>query len=165
MQAEKNYHPIELEMQSVTWGCEKMTPYLQGLPYFLVQTDHEPLVPILNYKPLIEMSPRIQDTRTRLLHFKFTAGKELKDADCLSRSPVDTPTKEDESFYEEILVHVNMVIRSMPATEDRIREIVKLTKEDPQLQELVGYITNGWPPTIKDCNAKEYWNMRNDLTF
>jgi hypothetical protein len=100
MQAEKNYHPIELEMQSVTWGCEKMTPYLQGLPYFLVQTDHEPLVPILNYKPLIEMSPRIQDTRTRLLHFKFTAGKELKDADCLSRSPEDTspedtPTKED----------------------------------------------------------------------
>jgi len=57
-QAEKNYHPIELEMQAVTWGCEKMTPYLQGLLYFLVQTDHKPLVPILNYKPLIEMSPR-----------------------------------------------------------------------------------------------------------
>jgi len=44
-------------MQAVTWGCEKMTPYLQGLLYFLVQTDHKPLVPILNYKPLIEMSP------------------------------------------------------------------------------------------------------------
>ena len=49
--AEKNYHPIELEMLATTWGCEKMSVYLQGLPHFIIQTDHKPLVPILNYKP------------------------------------------------------------------------------------------------------------------
>ena len=40
---EKNYYPIELEMQAVTWGCEKMNMYLQGLPHFTIQTDHKPL--------------------------------------------------------------------------------------------------------------------------
>ena len=30
--AEKNRHPVELEMLAVVWGCEKMAVYLQGLP-------------------------------------------------------------------------------------------------------------------------------------
>ena len=46
---EKNYHDIEVEMLAVTWGCEKKSKYLHGLPRFTVETDHKPLVPILNY--------------------------------------------------------------------------------------------------------------------
>uniref|UniRef100_A0A7M5X7U7 Reverse transcriptase domain-containing protein n=1 Tax=Clytia hemisphaerica TaxID=252671 RepID=A0A7M5X7U7_9CNID len=45
---EKNYFPIEIEMLGVAWGCVKMGKYLQGLPNFLVETDHKPLIPILN---------------------------------------------------------------------------------------------------------------------
>eukprot|EP00794_Sanderia_malayensis_P002412 gene2412-2781_t len=59
-EAEKNYHNIEIEMLAVTWGCEKMSKYLHGLHHFVLQTDHKPLIPILNYKPLAEMTPRIQ---------------------------------------------------------------------------------------------------------
>ena len=33
---EKNYHPIEVEMLAITWGCEKMNLYLHGLLNFLL---------------------------------------------------------------------------------------------------------------------------------
>ena len=168
--AEKNYYPIELEMLAITWGVEKMRPYLQGLPEFFIQTDHKPLIPILNYKPLVEMSPRIQAMRLRLLRYKFTAehipGKDLKDADCFSRAPTELPTKEDEKWNKEISEHVCSVIQTMPATDARIKEIVKKTKQDPQLHQLIGYITKGWPLSIHDCtNVSDYWNMRNELTY
>ena len=39
--AEKNYHPVELEMFAVVWGCEKVAVYLQGLPEFTIETDHK----------------------------------------------------------------------------------------------------------------------------
>ena len=68
-----------------------MAMYLHGLPRFLVCTDHKPLIPILNYKPLGDMSPRIQRLRMRLLKYTFCAeyipGKDLKDADAFSRAP------------------------------------------------------------------------------
>ena len=126
-------------MLAMTWGVEKMRPYLQGLPEFFIQTDHKPLIPILNYKPLVEMSPRTQAMRLRLLRYKFTAehirGKDLKDADCFSRAPTELPTKEDEKLNKEISEHVFSVIQTMPATDARIKEIVKKTKQDPQLHQ------------------------------
>ena len=60
--AEKNYYPIEIEIEMLadTWGIERMSMYVHGLPEFEVCTDHQPLVPMLNYRPLVEMSPHIQ---------------------------------------------------------------------------------------------------------
>jgi hypothetical protein len=108
--------------------------------------------------------------RMRLLRFKFTAeyvaGKDLKDADCLSRAPVENPTRADESLNEEVAVQVNMIIQSMPATDNRIEEIVKATENDTEMQEIINYITQGWPSSVKDCdNVKEYWKVREDLTY
>ena len=60
-ESEKGWYPIENELLAITWGCSKMNLYLQGLPHFIVETDHNPLVPILNSKSLIDMSPRIQE--------------------------------------------------------------------------------------------------------
>ena len=53
--AEKNYYPIEIEMLGVMWGIQRMSMYLYGLPSFRVCTEHNPLVPILNYKALGDM--------------------------------------------------------------------------------------------------------------
>ena len=78
-------------MLAVTWGIERMSMYVHGLPEFEVCTDHQPLVPILNYKPLVEMSPHIQTLRMKLLRYCFKAlhvpGKDLLDADAFSRAP------------------------------------------------------------------------------
>ena len=97
---EKNYYPIEIEMLAVTWGIRRMSMYLHGLPIFTVSTDHKPLVHILNYKQLVDMSPRIQNLRMKLLQYNFkadhVAGKDLLDADAFSRAPVEEPSEEDE---------------------------------------------------------------------
>ena len=50
--AEKNWYPIECEMLAVTWGCKRMNMFLHGLPQFTVETDHKPLIPILNTKQI-----------------------------------------------------------------------------------------------------------------
>ena len=84
---EKNYHPVEIEMLAVSWGCKKMHMYIHGLSQFTIQTDHKPLIPTLNNKMLVDMSPRIQRMKMALLPYTFTTehvkGTTLKDADAL----------------------------------------------------------------------------------
>ena len=70
---EQNYHPIEMEMLAITWGCHRMDKYIHGLQHFIIETDHKPLIPILNTRSLLDMSPRIQRMRMKLLRFRFTA--------------------------------------------------------------------------------------------
>ena len=168
--AEKNYHNIEIEMLAVAWGCEKMSKYLHGLRHFVIQTDHKPLIPILNYKPLTEMTPRIQRMRMRLLKFSFAAeyvkGTELADADALSRAPWSQATKEDEIVEQEIAAHVDTVICNIPATEPRIEEIKHETRADAVLQELINMVHKGWPSTIRECPEaiRPFWHCRHDIT-
>ena len=167
---EKNYHPIEVEMLAVSWGCQKMNMYLYGLSEFIVQTDHKPLIPILNNKMLIDMSPRIQRMRMTLLKYSFKAehvqGTTLLDADALSRAPVDTPTKTDEMAERDIITHVNAIIQAMPATSTRLQEIRDNTATDTVLQKLRLTITQGWPNTKQDCReeCKPYFDSRHDIT-
>ena len=58
---EKNYYPIEVEMLAVTWAIEREDGNVcTWIARVSICTDHQPSVPILNYKTLVEMSPRIQ---------------------------------------------------------------------------------------------------------
>ena len=157
-------------MLAVTWGCEKMSKYLHGLPHFVIQTDHKPLIPILNYKPLAELTPRIQRMRMRLLKFSFSAeyvkGKELADADALSRAPWSKATKEDEIVEQEITTHVDTVVSNIPASEPRMVEMQNETSADTTLQDLRHMINQGWPSTIRECpkHIQPFWHCQQDLT-
>ena len=147
-----------------------MAKYLHGLPYFIVETDHKPLVPILNDRSLIEMSLRIQRLRMKLLQFRLTAqyirGCDNVDADAFSRAPVTAPTASDELEETEITMHVNSVIKQLPATDQRLEQIRKLSTTDETLVLLKETILNGWPNKIQECPLKlqPYWNYRNDIT-
>ena len=46
--AEQNYGMTSLELSAVNWAVEKCKPYLLGLPYFEIVTDHQALVSMLN---------------------------------------------------------------------------------------------------------------------
>ena len=169
--AERNYYPIELEMLAVTWGCRKMAKYLQGLPEFFIETDHKPLVPILNSKPIAEMSPRIQRLRMKLLGFQFTAsyipGKELSDADALSRAPVSEPNIADELAETELTTYVQSIVDNLPASNDRLHEIRKHTSDDIKLQQLIGVLRTGWPDLRSQCpvDVQPYWDFRDAITY
>ena len=167
---EKDYYPIENEMLAVTWGCKKMKMYLLGLPQFTVETDHKPLIPILNTKQITEMSPRIQDMRMKLLPFSFTAqhvpGKDMEDADALSRAPHKQPTREDHIMNEEIACYVNEVVSQMPATTPYLTKIKRETKRDTDLQLLTSVMSTEWPKSRQLCPApiQAFWDSRHDLT-
>ena len=153
---EKNYHPLEVEMLAIVWGCEKMKMFLLGLPTFQIQTDHKPLIPILQSKMLTEMSPRIQNMRFKLLNYSFTVeycpGKEMIDADALSRAPTEVPTDQDLIAENDMQCHINAVIQQLPATDSRLEEIREKTASDPVLTELVTVIMHGWPDDRKGCS-------------
>ena len=62
---EQRYPPIEKESLGITWACEKFAEYVLGMT-FHVETDHKPLVSLLGYKHLDELSPRIQRMRFQM---------------------------------------------------------------------------------------------------
>ena len=168
---EQNYHPIEMEMLAITWGCHRMGKYLHGLPHFVIETDHKPLIPILNTRLLSDMSPRIQRMRMKLLRFRFTvihiAGKDNIDADAFSRAPVSQPTSEDELAEQQLQTHVNSVIRQLPATDQRLEEIRRKTKTDKTLEILKDTVRKGWPSYMKLCLPvlQPYWTFLGDISF
>ena len=167
---EKNYYPIEIEMLAVMWGIKRMEMYLHGLPLFKIGTDHKPLVPILNYKPLGEMSPRIQAMRMKLLRYQFKAehvpGKDMKDADAFSRYPTEQPTAEDRLKEEEVSIYMSAVSEHLPASDEKLEEIKSETAKDSILQQVIQVMEEGWPETRKQCieAAKPYWDYRGDLS-
>ena len=157
-------------MLAVTWGIKRMSLYLHGLPMFTVSTDHKPLVPILNYKSLVDMSPRIQRLRMKLLQYSFKAehvpGKELLDSDAFSRSPVEDPSIEDELAEKEVQVYVDAVFNELPASAGKLEEIKECTRDDSLLMEVIRKMKEGWPELRKNCNkiVQPYWTYRDEIT-
>jgi len=123
-ETEQHYAQIEKEALATTWACEKFSTYLIG-KMFDVETDHKPLVPLLNTKHLDDLPPRILRFRLRLAKFQFAAyhipGKYMYTADALSRSPCSD--QGDSELEEEVQVFVDEVtLPSLPITPKRLQQ-------------------------------------------
>ena len=58
-----------LELSAVNCDVEKCKPYLLGLPYFEIVTDHQALVSMLNTKTLDEIeNPRQKNMKEQSRH-------------------------------------------------------------------------------------------------
>lgn len=88
---ETRYAQIEKEALAITWTCEKFSQYILG-KRVLLEINHKPLVPLMTYKHLDNLPPRVLWFRLRLMWFDYQIshipGKHLYTADALSRSPV-----------------------------------------------------------------------------
>ena len=77
--SERNYAQIEKECYAAVFACEKFFRYLIGLESFKLQTDHKPLVPLLNNKPLDSAPLRIQRLLICMMKYnaiaEYTLGK------------------------------------------------------------------------------------------
>ena len=67
---EAHYAQIEKEALALTWACEKFSCYILG-KHIILETDHKPLVPILSYKHLDNLPPRVLRFRLRLMRFDY----------------------------------------------------------------------------------------------
>ena len=107
-ETERRYAQIEKEALAVTWACEKFSDYILGRK-FMIESDHKPLIPLLNSKQLDCMPPRILRFRLRMARYVYKVhhipGKQLYTADTLSRAPV--LTHGDSSLQSEVEAFVN----------------------------------------------------------
>ena len=118
-------------------GLVKSLAHVLGRP-FSVETDHKPLVPLLNTKHLDDLPPRILSLRLRLAKYDYVAhhvlGKLLYAADALSRAPSSQALeREDEELQKEAQAYVDFVtLPSIPATPQRLNVYKQAQVEDKE---------------------------------
>ena len=134
---EKHHAQIEKECLAAVWSCERFDRYLVGLPSFTIETDHKPLVPLINTRPLTDTPIRYQRILIRLARFNanavHTSGKNLHVDDTLSRQPLRTTTDSATTLQNDITAHVNFISSSWPASDAFLERIKDETAKDERL--------------------------------
>ena len=169
--AETRYAQIEKEALATTWACEKFTSYLLGKK-FSIQTDHKPLVPLLNSKNLDSLPPRILRFRMRMMRFDYSIchvpGKLLNTADALSRAPLQVPEDDTTSISlakeREVEAFIEAVVASLPAKQDRLDDYKKAQMEDPICTKVITCCQRGWPQRKPGPALQPYKQVQNELT-
>ena len=91
-------------------------------------------------------------------------GKDLKDADALSRAPWTGPVASNKIMEEEICYHVQTVMDNVPASKYRLETIVKETQKFYKV--FSKYIPEGWRTSKRKCAhiTQPYWHCHQELT-
>ena len=165
---EKRYAVIEKEALAATWGCEKFSDYILGL-HFTLETDHKPLVSLLQTKELSKMPPRIIRFRLRLMRFsptvQYVPGKYQLTADALSRPPVGTPYETDTALISEIENFTNHMMTTLPASSQRLLEIAAAQRADEECTLIKEFCMCGWPTYMPHTPLlRQYWENRSHLS-
>lgn len=127
-EAEQRYAQIEKECLDAVWACEKFSSYLYDLDSFTLQSDHKPLIPLINCKDLHSVPMRCQRLLLRMMRYNPTAeyvpGKELVIADTLSRHPQAAVTQEIAELMSEIQTYEEAVHKAWPISPTKL-DLVK----------------------------------------
>ena len=167
-ETERRYAQIEKEALAVTWACEKFSDYLLGQE-FEIETDHKPLIPLLNSKALDNLPPRVLRFRLRLARYQYIAkhvpGKLLFVADTLSRAPI-SQLNTDRELQNEVSTFMDSVTSHFPATEKRLKEYQQAQSQDPVCLQVITFCQSQWPqksPANKELVP--YWRVRASLSI
>lgn len=165
--AEKRYSQIEKECLASVWACERFARYIQGMGHVRLQTDHKPLVPLINSYDLDKTPLRCQRLLMRLMRFNVTAehvpGKQLVVADALSRHPLkDSYVPETE---KQVKAYVNTLVSSKPIKSSKLEEMRRVSQSDTELQKVITFIRKGWPRKMPESSPlRKYHSARNHLS-
>ncbi|XP_065182106.1 uncharacterized protein K02A2.6-like [Sycon ciliatum] len=161
---EQGYAQIEKECLAAVWTCERLDQYLFGAPRFIVQTDHKPLVPLINTRDLDKVPIRCQRMLLRFIRYKVHAihvpGKDLVVADTLSRAPASA------SVYNVLQDDIGMVLSTTAedlTSPSVLADLAKAPSEDPVLSSVMRYVIHGWPATVPD-DIKPFHRERGQLS-
>ena len=130
--SERNYAQIERELLALVWTCDKFSMYLQ-YQEFTLQTDHKPLVPLINKKSLLDCPVRCQRLLMRLARYSpdavYVPGKYLVVADSLSRD-INEIISNDDSLHNDIECYAIQNINSHPISDTKLSEIIREQNRD-----------------------------------
>ncbi|MEM7375732.1 MAG: reverse transcriptase family protein, partial [Bacteroidota bacterium] len=177
---EARYAMVELELLAIVWAVKKCKIYLEGLSHFKLETDHKPLIPILNKKNLAEVeNARVQRLKEKLQNFVFTAewkkGADNIVSDALSRAPVDQPDEDDVESNERMMKSVRQIMslkigEILDETSDSgdplIEWLQKQAKTDDGYQSLIHAIANDdWGNKSINPYVASFKKLRDDLSI
>lgn len=160
--AEKRYSQ---EALAVLFGVKKFHCYLYGR-HFVVRSDHQPLYYLLNEAKSIPAlaSARLQRWALTLSAYEYTfqykSGKDIANADALSRLPLPSTTS-SVKLPGELVQLVNYLSRT-PITPDEIRS---WTDKDPTLSLVRRFVLTGWPSSNPQKDVTPYWSRRYELSI
>ncbi|UYV64702.1 hypothetical protein LAZ67_3001707 [Cordylochernes scorpioides] len=115
---------------------------------------------------LLNLARRIEVGATRINPVKefpevHIPGKELLDADALSRQLLTTEGGEDE---RPTSAHINAVLSSITDKDEMLTKIFEAQQEDTTLKAVVNYLEQGWPDKKKMSQALlSYWHVKDEL--
>ena len=167
---ERNYAQIEKEALATTWACEKFATYVLGRQ-FTIESDHKPLIPLLNEKHLDALPPRILRFRLRLAKFDYIAvhvpGKLLYTADTLSRAPLPGCSENDTTLQNQAECFINAItIPSLPASSPTLDRYRRAQEEDETCRKVMEYCRSSWPDRHSvESSLKPLWKVRGLLTI
>ncbi|UYV71374.1 K02A2.6-like [Cordylochernes scorpioides] len=102
--------------------------------------------------------PLMEKLKTRL----DIPGKELLDADALSRQPL--LTTEGGENERQTSAHINAVLSSITDKDEMLTKIFEAQQEDTTLKAVVNYLEKGWPDKKKMSQALlSYWHVKDEL--
>ncbi|UYV67699.1 K02A2.6-like [Cordylochernes scorpioides] len=133
---------------------------------FRIETDHKLPIPLFSTKELSSLTPRLQRFRMRMMRFGFEIvhipGKELLDADALSRQPL--LTIEGGENERPTSAHINAVLSCITDKDEMLTKIFEAQQEDTTLKAVVNYLEQGWPDKKKMSQALlSYWHVKDEL--
>lgn len=165
---ERRYAQIEKEALATTWACEKFSTYILGKCIEL-ETDHKPLVLLLNNKHLDSLPPRILRFRLRLMRFAYTMshvpGKSLYTADTLSRAPLPSMHTPAEAQREDAVeFFIEEVISNLPGNRDAINKYRDSQATDPVVSKVMKYCRLGWPRNHPLPEIRPFYQVQAELS-
>ena len=167
---ERNYAQIEKEALATTWACKKFATYILGRPV-TIESDHKPLIPLLNEKHLDALPPRILRFRLRMAKFDYVAvhvpGKLLYTADTLSRAPLPELSENDTTLQDqaECFIH-NVTIPSLPASKSTLERYRQAQQGDEICSKVMEYCRSSWPDKNSvESPLKPFREVRGALTI
>ena len=144
-EAEKRYSQIEKEALSLVYAADKFTNFITEID-IKMETDHKPLLEILQTKPIDDLTPRLQRMRIRLMRFNYTIvyvpGKSLILVDALSRNPLSRKESSTDEFERETYKYVRLVFQAIPASPTMLHRIKTAQKSDLICQKLKEFSMN-----------------------
>ncbi|UYV84812.1 K02A2.6-like, partial [Cordylochernes scorpioides] len=160
--AEQNYSVTEKECLAVLKAVKHFRAYLECKP-FTVHTDHRALTQLLSCGNLRDRLARWQLFLSSFeMNINHRSGKELQDADALSRLAIDSPTDPNESIlwtnHRSIDLKLGDNNKYLVPPEDR-DSIFQLYHDDPLSGGHSGFLR-----TYHKLRQRFYWyKMKNDI--
>ena len=162
---EKNYSQIEREALAIVFAVKRLHQYLYGR-YFVLRTDHKPLLKIFGEKSSLPSvtAARLERWAVTLSSYQYSSqyikGTDNVMADCLSRLPIQLSVKQEAqmvSFLDDVSCDP---CQDLPIS---ATDVAKASRQDPTMCKVMYFTTHGWS-TSAGAVFPSFYRIREELS-